>query len=261
MVNYPASLDVLTNPVAADPTTSGTVPHATQHANLNDIAEALEAKLGIGAGGPPASASVLRRTGTGVSAWGQVQTVDIANLAVDASKMVGSAVANRALVTVDGTNALFTQVVQAMIAANAVGTSQILDANVTTAKLAASAVTQAAAVSPGSTSTTSPTTVNIAGSGLGLTATGGPILAIFLGSFYTSAAGALASFQHNYDAVPQGEILNLTSTGTNNFFPLCFAQILTGVPVGARLFTFMWKTSAGTLTMNNGTLMLIEFKR
>lgn len=45
MVNYPTSLDTLTNPVSTDITT--VVDHATQHANANDILEALEAKLGI----------------------------------------------------------------------------------------------------------------------------------------------------------------------------------------------------------------------
>jgi microcystin-dependent protein len=45
-INYPASLDTFTNPVATDPMNAATVPHATQHANLNDAVEALEAKVG-----------------------------------------------------------------------------------------------------------------------------------------------------------------------------------------------------------------------
>jgi microcystin-dependent protein len=46
-INYPVSLDNFSNPVATDPMNSATVPHATQHANLNDAVEALEAKVGI----------------------------------------------------------------------------------------------------------------------------------------------------------------------------------------------------------------------
>jgi hypothetical protein len=47
-INFPTSLDSLTNPVGGvDRQNSATVPHATQHANLNDIVEALEAKVGI----------------------------------------------------------------------------------------------------------------------------------------------------------------------------------------------------------------------
>jgi hypothetical protein len=45
--NFPTSLDSLTNPTASDKLNSGTVPHATQHATLNDAVEALEAKVGV----------------------------------------------------------------------------------------------------------------------------------------------------------------------------------------------------------------------
>ncbi|MCP3684628.1 MAG: hypothetical protein GY861_18330 [bacterium] len=44
-INFPTTLDTLTNPVATDNTV--TVSHATQHANVNDIVEALEAKVGV----------------------------------------------------------------------------------------------------------------------------------------------------------------------------------------------------------------------
>lgn len=43
---YPAALDTLTNPTATDAMNSATVPHATQHANLNDAMEAVQATLG-----------------------------------------------------------------------------------------------------------------------------------------------------------------------------------------------------------------------
>lgn len=45
--NFPSSLDNLTNPTASDKLNSVTVPHATQHANVNDAVEALEAKVGV----------------------------------------------------------------------------------------------------------------------------------------------------------------------------------------------------------------------
>lgn len=44
--NFPTSIDVLTNPVAADPLDSATVPHAAQHANINDAVEAIETQIG-----------------------------------------------------------------------------------------------------------------------------------------------------------------------------------------------------------------------
>jgi hypothetical protein len=42
---YPGGLDSPTNPVSGDATNSASVPHATQHANLNDAVKALEVVL------------------------------------------------------------------------------------------------------------------------------------------------------------------------------------------------------------------------
>lgn len=52
-INYPTSLDTLTDP---DPTdTQAAVSHSTQHAKLNAIAEALETKVGTTTGGTPSN--------------------------------------------------------------------------------------------------------------------------------------------------------------------------------------------------------------
>lgn len=77
MANFPTSLDALTNPVGGDPTLGGTVPHATQHATLNDIAELLEAKLGIGATTPSVINTLLGVDTAGVSVWRQLVAADI----------------------------------------------------------------------------------------------------------------------------------------------------------------------------------------
>ena len=45
--NFPSGLDAFTNPSATDAMDSVTVPHATQHADLNDAVEALQAKVGV----------------------------------------------------------------------------------------------------------------------------------------------------------------------------------------------------------------------
>jgi len=66
MANYPTSLDTLTNPSSSD--TMMAVDHASQHANVNDAVEALEAKLGIGAS-TAVSGKLLIGTGVGQSAW------------------------------------------------------------------------------------------------------------------------------------------------------------------------------------------------
>lgn len=44
---FPTSLDALTNPTSSDTLDSATVPHAAQHANVNDAVEALQAKVGV----------------------------------------------------------------------------------------------------------------------------------------------------------------------------------------------------------------------
>ncbi len=45
--SYPDALDAFVNPGASDNLDSITVPHATQHANINDAVEAVEAELGL----------------------------------------------------------------------------------------------------------------------------------------------------------------------------------------------------------------------
>jgi len=44
--NYPGALDSLTNPTATDTLDSVTVPHASQHTDINDAVEAIEGELG-----------------------------------------------------------------------------------------------------------------------------------------------------------------------------------------------------------------------
>ena len=44
--NFPSSLDAFTNPLSSDALDSVSVPHATQHSDLNDAVEALQVKVG-----------------------------------------------------------------------------------------------------------------------------------------------------------------------------------------------------------------------
>lgn len=48
---YPNSLDNFVNPTPIDTLNSTTVPHAQQHANLNDAVEAMQTVLGINPAG------------------------------------------------------------------------------------------------------------------------------------------------------------------------------------------------------------------
>lgn len=63
---YPGGLDSFTNPVSTDLTNSVTVPHATQHADLNDAVEAIQAELGVAPSG--ASATLVARLGAATEA-------------------------------------------------------------------------------------------------------------------------------------------------------------------------------------------------
>lgn len=48
---YPGSLDNFVNPTPTDTLNSATVPHAQQHANLNDAVEAIQTVVGLNPAG------------------------------------------------------------------------------------------------------------------------------------------------------------------------------------------------------------------
>jgi hypothetical protein len=48
---YPNSLDNFVNPIATDTLNSAVVPHADQHANLNDAVESIQTVLGLSPAG------------------------------------------------------------------------------------------------------------------------------------------------------------------------------------------------------------------
>jgi hypothetical protein len=54
---YPGAIDNFTNPTSSDTLNSVTVPHATQHSDLNDAVEAIEAALGTNPEGGAADVS------------------------------------------------------------------------------------------------------------------------------------------------------------------------------------------------------------
>jgi hypothetical protein len=73
---YPGALDAYGDPTGGQVQGSTTPTHSAHHKNHNDAIEAIEAKLGIGASAAAAN-TVLRGTGAGASAFGQVQAADI----------------------------------------------------------------------------------------------------------------------------------------------------------------------------------------
>ncbi|MFL5688702.1 MAG: hypothetical protein ACJ77I_06905 [Chloroflexota bacterium] len=82
--SFPAALDALANPGPTTETDDAGFELDIVVARLQNCIMAIESKLGIGVGGPPASAAVLRRTAAGASAWGQIQAGDLASTALTA---------------------------------------------------------------------------------------------------------------------------------------------------------------------------------
>lgn len=97
--NYPASLDVLLNPEADDLLDSLTVPHAEQHADVNNAIMAIQAELGTAPSGP---APTVRARLEGVEnlAASQItiatEQAAIATAAAEDAQSIAAAVANDA---------------------------------------------------------------------------------------------------------------------------------------------------------------------
>lgn len=62
-IQFPTALDDFTNPSGTDNLGSSIVPHATQHSNLNDAVEALEAKVGVDSSADTNSLDYMVRNG------------------------------------------------------------------------------------------------------------------------------------------------------------------------------------------------------
>lgn len=86
MPNFPGSLDSLANPSSSQYTDDSGFFLDVVISTLNDIAETLEAKVGVGSSTPTAN-TVLTGTGTGSSAWAGVAT----------GMLIASAVTDRAV--------------------------------------------------------------------------------------------------------------------------------------------------------------------
>lgn len=76
--SFPAALDALANPGPTTETDDAGFELDIVVARLQNCIMAIENKLGIGVGGPPATPGVLRRTATGSSGWGTVTAAEIA---------------------------------------------------------------------------------------------------------------------------------------------------------------------------------------
>jgi hypothetical protein len=83
---YPGAIDNFTNPTSSDTLNSVTVPHATQHSDLNDAVEAIETALGTNPEGGAADVSArigALETTVDTASTGLVDRVDALETTVD----------------------------------------------------------------------------------------------------------------------------------------------------------------------------------
>jgi hypothetical protein len=275
--NYPVSADVLANPTAlTNRDDAGFELHGVI-SRMQDILEALEAKVGIGSSTPPATAAVLRRTATGASGWAQAQPGDLAAggtanrllgttdgaavamttvnssmvpaNALNASSVFGGGTGNRVLRTTDGTNAIWGQAGTADIADGAVGQSAI-----GTLLSGASAIYNGAASTPMSMS--APCT---------LATTGGPVMIVGWVSF-TAASVSAAAIVANVDGAGVSQEMNGSAPSSGVYVNMMIA--VRAVPSGtvaapvSHTFGLSVRTSAGVVwQVQSGQVVAFEMKK
>jgi hypothetical protein len=234
---YPAALDAYGDPAGAAVQGSTTPTHSGHHTNHNDAIEAIETKLGTGTGAPPASAAVLRRTGTGASGWGQIVAGDITNDTITATQ----------------------------IALNAITSSELADNAVDTAAIVANAVTQSAfavGATPSPTTTTA-SYADLPDMAAALTTTGGDLIAVFVGAFLHTDATRAAVIALSLDGATEVSAFALNVPAAGKVFMAVTMRRFTGVSAASHTVKARWLTDAATLSAN-GTdryLLLVELKK
>lgn len=140
--NYPDAPDSLTNPSAGNAQNSVTVPHAQQHAVVNDAIEAIQAELGTNPSGSSDSVkdrfialegivTALGDTAFGAISDGSISTAKIADNAVTSDKLLNSSVTRNKILNgaVNEAKLADGSVSQDKVKAKAVGYSKVDDAN------------------------------------------------------------------------------------------------------------------------------------
>lgn len=204
--------------------------------NLRELAT----KIGIGASPPPGSAAVLRRTATGQSAWGQVQTGDIAASAITS----------------------------ALIADGTIVTGDIADGTIATADLAAGAVSQVGAWQAAdgiSTNQTSPVNMGTGATQVKVdltTVAGSTLLCMMTIVTYSATVSAVANIWIKESTQPDVNgpyyghpTANLGAVGV-------VFRVITGLSAGPHSIIGRWFTTGATVTATGSyALVVLELKK
>ena len=141
--NYPSGLDTYTNPAGTDALSTG---HASQHANVNDAVEAIEAELGTT---PSGSAATVKARFEAIETNDWVTTARIANSQVTSAKIADATITGSDIATgtVTSTNILDATITGTDIASGTVTSTNILDGTIVNADINASAAIDATKLS------------------------------------------------------------------------------------------------------------------
>jgi hypothetical protein len=233
----------------------------------------------------PGSAGLLRSNGTVITAGNQISDGDVATAAAIAlSKLAagssgfvksnGTAIsAGNTIGTGDlptgiglgnlapGSSGLLKSNGTVISAGNQLASGDFPSGVVGTAALAAGAATQSAISGGFSGTTTSTTYVDISGSTVTITTTGGNVLLLTSASFKNTAAGNTLWLAVNVDGGSAlGEVLAFSYTA-NQEVPLATVHLVTGLAAGSHTFVARWHVGAGTGTMFGGRLIALELKK
>lgn len=132
-INFPTSLDNFTNPLGTQ--TLDTPDHAGQHSDANDALEALEAKIGLGAGTPTLN-KILVGSGNGTATWtttwgGGTGGGTINNATIGTSQFTGGTITTP---LISGTATFNTAVAGSAIATGAEVTTGTINTKIVTPK-------------------------------------------------------------------------------------------------------------------------------
>lgn len=240
--NFPTSLDVLANPTNLTYRDDVGFELHGVISRLQDIAEALQAKVGIGASTPGATAAVLRRNGAGASVWGPVVAGDVAG--------AGAGDANTVMRTTGGTTLALGKLLTADVSANAVVSG-----------VTVGQITQSTSANIAGTAQAAGGNATMVGSSITMVCTGGPVLLIAAGTVYNDLAGGGIYLSFGIDGSGLSlEQAQCVSPTINALVP--FSMVYLTVPAAAsHSFQLRWRNPSGNANIANGHIAAVELKR
>lgn len=145
---------------------------------------------------------------------------------------------------------------------DSVVTANITDANVTTGKLAADAVTQSAvATSTSNTTTTSTSYADLAGATATITTTGGDVLLNWSGIFRNNALGSASFVQFVRDTTALGKPMLVVQAVAGYSTIISMSWVDLAPAAGSTTYKIQWKVNGNTGTCEESMFTVTELKK